>query len=93
MFATFFILDDEARDLIRRGVSPTSFDPAADEAAVLNPAVPEEAVAYADAWITAALARHGLEEAGRHPGSWCGRPVYVSGQDIVVARAGAGARA
>jgi SAM-dependent methyltransferase len=93
VFATFFLLDDEARDLIARGVSAVRFDPAADEAAVLDPEIPEEAVAYADAWIVAALERHGLEEAGRYPGSWCGRPVHVSGQDIVVARRRGGAAA
>jgi SAM-dependent methyltransferase len=85
LFSTFFLLDAESRGLLAAGRSSLPFrDPQAGMA-VVDPAVPEEAVAYDAAWVAAALERHGLRETGRHPGSWCGRERFTSYQDIVCA--------
>ncbi len=85
LLATFFLLDDTSRALIARGAAHFSFPDPGGDVAVLDEAVPEEAVAYADTWVAASLHRHGLTRTAVHPGSWCGRAEHVSFQDIVVA--------
>jgi SAM-dependent methyltransferase len=85
LFATFFLLDEESRGLIAAGRSSLAFPAAADPMAVVDEAVPEEAVAYTTAWVEATLARHGLTATGRHPGSWCGRAEAVGYQDVITA--------
>jgi SAM-dependent methyltransferase len=94
LFATFFLLDDEARELVTCGRSSLPFrldargdglPPGDEDHAVVDPDVLEEAVAFDGAWVGAALDRHGLRETGRHPGSWSGRTTFTSYQDIVCA--------
>lgn len=94
LFATFFLLDEEARALVAAGRSSLAFrldargdglPPGDEDHAVVDPEILEEAVAFDTAWVGAALARHGLRETGRHPGSWCGRAASTSYQDILCA--------
>lgn len=85
MFATFFLLNDVSRTLIEAGRSGLPFLTPDEPVAIVDEAMPEEAVAYADEWVFQTLAAHGLTLTGLHPGSWCGREEFVSFQDIVVA--------
>jgi SAM-dependent methyltransferase len=85
LFGTWFLLNDVSRKLIEEGRSGLPFLDAHEPVAIVDEAVPEEAVAYADDWVFEVLHRHGLILTGLHPGSWCGREEYVTFQDIVIA--------
>jgi SAM-dependent methyltransferase len=78
---TAFVLDPDAPD------PSLSFGPARDGMAVVDPALPEEAVAYEEEWLLEALRAAGLDLVALHPGSWTGRSDGPSFQDVVVARA------
>jgi SAM-dependent methyltransferase len=81
MLATVFMLDPDA-------VAPAlSFGPPSDGMAVVDPAIPEEAVAFEEEWLLEALRAAGLDLAELHPGSWTGRQDGLSFQDVVIARA------
>jgi SAM-dependent methyltransferase len=81
MLATAFVLDEAAP-------SPAlAFGPVADGMAVVDPAVPEEAVAFEEDWLLEALRAAGLDLVGLHGGLWTGREDGLSFQDVVVARA------
>ncbi len=85
LFGTWFLLNDVSRQLIADGRSGLPFLDAQDDVAIVDEAVPEEAVAFADEWVFQALRRHGLVLTGLHPGSWCGREEFVTFQDLVIA--------
>jgi SAM-dependent methyltransferase len=87
LFATFFLLNDASRALIREERAGLRFTDVDERVAILDEALPEEAVAYDDEWVFEALRANGLELSGLHPGSWSGRDEFVSFQDIVVAHA------
>jgi SAM-dependent methyltransferase len=78
---TAFVLDPDAPD------PALAFGPVADGMAVVDPAVPEEAVAFESDWLLEALRAAGLDLVAIHPGSWTGREGGLSFQDVVVARA------
>jgi SAM-dependent methyltransferase len=78
---TAFVLDPGAPD------PALSFGPPRDGMAVVDPAWPEDAVAYEDEWLLEALRAAGLDLVALHPGSWTGRADGLSFQDVVVARA------
>jgi SAM-dependent methyltransferase len=86
LFATFFLLNDTSRALIDKGKAGLPFLDPEGRVAIVSEEVPEEAVAYDDAWVFETLRGQGLELIGLHPGSWCGREEFVSFQDIVVAQ-------
>jgi SAM-dependent methyltransferase len=81
MLATVFVLDDEAP------APALAFGPPADGMAVVDPNLPEEAVAYEEDWLLEALRAAGLDLVELHPGLWRGRPDGLSYQDVVIARA------
>lgn len=87
LFATFFLLNDATRGLIAAGRAGLAFLDVDERVAILDEALPEEAVAYDDEWVLEALRAGGLDLAAIHPGSWSGRDEHVSFQDIVVAHA------
>jgi SAM-dependent methyltransferase len=87
LLATFFLLNDSSRALIRDGRSGLAFLDPGERVAILDEDLPEEAVAYDDEWVLEALRAGGLDLAGIHLGSWPGRDEFASFQDIVVARA------
>jgi SAM-dependent methyltransferase len=87
LFATFFLLNDTSRALMAEGRSGLTFLDVDERVAILDEALPEEAVAYDDEWVFETLRASGLELIGLHPGSWSGREEFVSFQDIVVAHA------
>lgn len=82
---TWFVLDAEAEAAIRAGRSAIPFAHAFGDCLVMDPAVPEAAIAYPQHAIEAMHAQAGLTDVALHPGSWCGRTRFTSGQDIVTA--------
>lgn len=80
---TFFLLDEGSRRALAEGRATLAFRDPDGDVAVVDPEVPEEAVAYSARWLEDALERHGLRRADAHPGSWRGMP-GVSYQDIVL---------
>jgi SAM-dependent methyltransferase len=79
--ATVFVLDPEAE------APALAFRASSGGMAVVDPAVPEEAVAFEEEWLLEALRAAGLDLAALHPGLWTGRPDGLSFQDVVIARA------
>jgi SAM-dependent methyltransferase len=87
-FATMFLLNAESLALMRSGLSPVfHFRHRLPECRTLNPAAPEDAVAYEETRMKAWFQAAGLGWAGRPVyGTWCTRLGGLSLQDIVVAR-------
>ena len=86
MFGTFFLLNEESLRLIAGGKSERAFAHELPDCRVDNLHVPEDAVAYDEAFILGLVARHGLSIPGPiRYGKWCGRTPWTSFQDIVVA--------
>lgn len=77
---TFFLLNEESRQLIKEGRSALAFLDPDDHVSVLDEDLPEEAVAYDEGWV-----RERANVADVRPGSWCGREDHTSFQDLVVA--------
>jgi SAM-dependent methyltransferase len=78
---TAFVLDPDAPG------PALAFGPPVDGMAVVDPALPEEAVAFEEDWLLEALRAAGLDLVAIHPGSWTGRGGGLSFQDLVLARA------
>src|SRR3954452_19621484 len=76
---TFFLLDDESRAAIRDRRAALGFLSPEAHVAVLRDDLPEEAVAYDEAWV-----REHARVTAVHHGGWRGRPGR-SFQDLVVA--------
>jgi SAM-dependent methyltransferase len=92
LFATWLLLDDGSRAAVRAGRAALPFrigseGGAGETTAVIDPAVPEDAIAFDRAWLQDAYARHGLTVTAIHDGTWRGAagPTY---QDVVVATKG-----
>jgi SAM-dependent methyltransferase len=83
---TFFLLNDEAKEFMSRGLSSRDFRFPLDGCRIQNPRIPEDAVAYEERDIRALLAETGFEVENVQLGSWCGRTRYLSYQDIVVVK-------
>jgi SAM-dependent methyltransferase len=85
--STWFLLTSEAETLIRSGSAALEFRYRRPGCALVNDAVPEEAVAYSESDMNVAFQRHGLEPmAPIQYGSWSGRSGTRSFQDICVVR-------
>ena len=84
-FATFFILNEESRRLMSRPESTYNFKHELDGRYIFNPADPDLGTAFDESWVMNTLARYNFEAPTVYPGSWCGRELKVSFQDIVVA--------
>jgi SAM-dependent methyltransferase len=81
MLATVFVLDPEA------AAPALAFAPPSGGMAAVDPAVPEEAVAFEEERLLEALRAAGLDLVDLHQGAWTGRRDGLSFQDVVVARA------
>ena len=77
---TFFLLTEDSRRLIKEGRSALAFLDPDDHVSVVDADLPEEAVAYDEAWVRERLAVQEVRY-----GSWCGRDEHVSFQDLVLA--------
>lgn len=82
---TWFLRNDESERLLRNGRSTIPLHHAYGPYLVLDPMVPEAAIAYPQDIVKSSYDRAGLHLVDFHPGAWCGRERFVSGQDIVVA--------
>lgn len=82
---SFFVLDEEAKERMGQRNSAYSFAVDYGAYAVEREDRPEDAVAYDLAFIEERYARYGLNIRAIYPGSWSGRPNYLSFQDLVVA--------
>jgi SAM-dependent methyltransferase len=83
---TFFLLNDQSKDFIEKGKSALTFRYSRDGCRVNDGLVPEYAVAYDEARIRQLCARTGFTIESLNYGVWCGRPEYLSYQDILVVR-------
>ena len=84
--ATFFLLNDESRSLLKGGHSSLNFRIAREGCYIDDDCVPEHAVAFSEEYILALYSRLGLELETVNAGAWPGRSEYLSYQDITVAR-------
>jgi len=86
---TFFLLNDESRGSIKNRSSTLDFAHAIDGCLAIDADDPEAALAYDEDEVRARLAavRLRIDEPIRF-GSWCGRPSYLSYQDIILVTKG-----
>ena len=82
--ATFFLLNQHARDLIAAGSSSLNFLHSLPGCRTTNPKIPETAIAFEEATLTDLMRANGLRIESTHYGRWCGRTEYMSYQDVVL---------
>ena len=82
---TFFLLNPESKALIDAGQSALKFTHAYPDYRVINPRLPEAAVAHAEDRVRSWLAERALRlQEPIHYGNWCARPRFLDGQDIII---------
>lgn len=81
---TWFVLTEQSAELIRTGISSLNFAHRIDDEMTIDRETPEEAIAFDEQTVRKLYSAHGIQIDTIHPGSWCGRPSYVSYQDICV---------
>ncbi len=83
---TWFLLNAESRGLIEAGKGEVHFKYERDGYATTNQEMPEDAIAYDEVTVRELYVKLGLEiiEPIRY-GAWCGRPDFLTYQDLVVA--------
>ena len=86
--ATYFFLNDEARGLMEAGRSSMDFRHALNGCWTDDKDVPEHAVAFEEGYVRQFYQDLGFIVETVRYGAWCGRPEYLSYQDIMVARKG-----
>ena len=86
LFATAFLLDDAAREALADSRAALAFGDSDGRHAVMDRAMPEEAVAYEEEWLIDQIAEAGFKTAGIRHGTWTPRESGRAYQDIVVAR-------
>ncbi|MGH9862463.1 MAG: class I SAM-dependent methyltransferase [Candidatus Acidiferrales bacterium] len=83
---TFFLLNPESLELMRAGRSIFTFVHHSGAYSPLDPAMPEDTVAYQESYVLSVFESVGLEvERPLAYGQWCGRRVDFPYQDFVVA--------
>jgi ubiquinone/menaquinone biosynthesis C-methylase UbiE len=83
---TYFLWNQESSELIAAGKSQLPFQAPRGVYRTVSRHRPEDAVCYDEAFIMKLQEKYGFEVvAPIHYGSWCGRPRFLSHQDIVVA--------
>jgi len=82
---SYFLLNDESRNLIDAGRSTLPFGATFDDFATTSPEMPESAIAYEEPFIRSLYARTGFTIARVEYGTWCGRAEGLSYQDLIVA--------
>ena len=84
--ASFFLLSAEARRSIESGRSAMDFPHDFGPWRAMDPAVPEAAIAYDEAFLRGLYGRYGLRiEEPVHHGAWCGSEEALAYQDVIVA--------
>jgi SAM-dependent methyltransferase len=84
LLATWFLLDAGSRAALAAGRAALPFRRPEAHVAVVDEAVPEEAIAFDREWLGDAAARHGLTLTALHDGTWRGSPGPTF-QDIAIA--------
>ena len=90
LFATFCLVDDDVLARVARGEAAVDLrhrvrDDAGVEFRTVDPASPETAVGFGEAYVRATLARVGLRVDAVHPGTWSGAATGLTFQDVVIA--------
>jgi len=84
--ATFFLLNKESLELINAGKSTLNFGYEFEKFRAIDINVLETAICYDEAFILSLYKKYGLKvRQPIHYGSWCGRSVFLSYQDIIIA--------
>ncbi len=86
MFASAYLLDDDARAAMAAGNAAVTFQSAGSRHALADPADPRSLVAYDEEWFLDRVADCGFKTAGIRHGTWSGRDAGRAHEDIVVAR-------
>ena len=85
--ASFFLINDEMRALEAAGRSRYPLAHAlSDVCAIMDPEEPLHVIGFAESWVRAQIAAHGMEVVALHPGTWCGRDKAGPFQDVVIFR-------
>jgi SAM-dependent methyltransferase len=83
---SWFLLNAESTALIQAGLSTLNLRHPLGPARAVRDDRPEEAIGYDEAFVLDLYRHAGLDVAsGPHYGSWCGRDIFVSYQDLIVA--------
>jgi ubiquinone/menaquinone biosynthesis C-methylase UbiE len=82
---SYFLLNDESRQLIEAGKSTFDFQYELDGHRTISREVPEEAIAFDETLIMSFYEKIGLRIVRIDYGSWCGRPKHLSTQDLILA--------
>lgn len=86
-FITWFLLNEESQRLLDAGKSSLDFRHRVGECLTTDPQVPEKALCYPESFVVDLYARVGLDlERPLGYGAWCGRPAWLTGQDVCIAR-------
>jgi SAM-dependent methyltransferase len=86
-FITFFLMNEESQGLIAKGLSARNFIHKLDGCFTTRVDNPEAAIAFDEKYMRSALEQRGMSVSEPiHFGSWCGRPKFLSYQDIVIAQ-------
>lgn len=83
---TYFLLNSESLKLFESGASTLDFKYKFDDFRTIDEKTPEAAIAFDEEFIRNLFDKYHLEiNEPIHYGSWCGRPNYLSYQDIIIA--------
>ena len=82
--ASFLLLNDESAEHIRRGASSVVFPFQGEGCRLFDERTPEYLVAHDEQSVRDVAAAHGLAIESIAYGSWCGRPRFLSYQDLVI---------
>jgi SAM-dependent methyltransferase len=83
---TFFILNEESRNLIRSGSSTLDFKYQIEGCLTTSESVSEDAIAYDEELVKKLFENHGLViRRPIHYGSWCKRENFLTYQDLIIA--------
>jgi len=85
---TCFLLNDESRRLIKAKKSTFALTHPVGDGYTSNPKDPEDAIGFDEGDMREWLAERGFDLEGAHYGAWCGRPEFLSFQDVLVYRKG-----
>jgi ubiquinone/menaquinone biosynthesis C-methylase UbiE len=84
--ATFFLMNEEARQLIASRRSSLDLSHTLSGCWTANPRVPETAIGCEESEVVRLLGDNGFTVYAPSYGKWCGREEYQSYQDILVFR-------
>jgi len=83
---TMFLLNEESKRFIEKGSSTQNFVYPLEGCVTTDPTNPEGSLAFEESYVRNMFGRCGLSvREPIHPGSWCGRPEFLSYQDVVIA--------